>query len=290
MDLTLPIFKGLFAGPKGVGKTVFVGQLTQTITPPDKTIYWVDSGGEGYESLTAFPGATNRMQVINYQGISQLETLCDAIDAKVGQYANAGCIVLDELSTMAMKDQDNVLVAHVKEAAGKGQTKDGDTPEWDEFNANTQRMRRIMYRLLKTAKTSNVHVVAIAHMRDDKPKGSGIEIRRPAFMPKLSETIGENVHIVGMMSADYVMNSDSATYERKIQVNPTKRVDAKTRIKGFGLEEPPSNVIKGVVDWLDGRRSTMTEEEVKAVPVIDDAIPDSVIDDTSTDVFKGVEV
>lgn len=289
MDLTLPIFKGLIAGPKGVGKTVFVAQLVQKITDPTKEIFWVDSGGEGYESLSAFPGAMSRMRVVDYQGISQLTALCDAIDAKAGTYNNAGAIVLDELSTMAMMDQDTVLKAHVVEAISKGKTKDADTPEWDEFNANTQRMRRIMYRLLKTAKASKVHVVAISHMRDDKIQGRGIEIRRPSFMPKLSQTIGENVHIVGMMTADLVTTSDSAVYSRKIQVNPTKLVDAKTRISGFGLEESPSNVIKGVVDWLNGRRSTMTEEEINAIPVVDDTVKTVEMSD-DIDVFKGVEV
>jgi GTPase SAR1 family protein len=236
-DLTLPIFKAIFAGPKGVGKTTFVAQLLQKITPPDKEIIWVDSGGEGYETLSAFPGAMDRMRVVDFQGLSQLETLCDAIDYKAGSFGNVGALVLDEFSTMAMKDQDVVLASHVIEQRNKGKNKDADTPEWDEFNANTQRMRRIMYRLLKTAKTSKVHVVAIAHMRDDKMQGKGIEIRRPAFMPKLSETIGENVHILGMMSADAEIANDKPTYTRKIQMHPTRTVDAKTRISGLAWKK-----------------------------------------------------
>lgn len=290
MDLVLPIFKACLYGPKGVGKTVILQALAQRITPADKQILYVDSGGEGWVSLLNHPGATNRTRLMDYKGISQLNLMCDALEAGAGSFADIGCVVLDEFSTMAMMDQDTVLVAHVREALSKGKTKDEDTPEWDEFNANTQRMRRVMYRLLKMSKGTKCHVLIAAHMRSDKEKGADLEVKRPDFMPKLSKTIGENVHIVGHVTADQETNSDQLVYKRLIQVNPSRLVDAKSRVGGFGLKVTPSELTEGVVGWLKGNRSTISKEEVAAVPVVDDVKPIKSSELSEDESFTGVEI
>ena len=266
-ELAGKAFKGLIYGPSGVGKTVQAVKLAQVITPPNKTILYLDSGN-GWVSLSNHEGARVRVNRLKLGMITTLEGIARLIREKQGEFANVGCVIVDEYSTIV----DNDLSMIVAERAKKDNTKDPDTGTMPDFN--TSKARGVKY-INGLFLLDGVHVIVIAHERVDKD-ASNITVVSPLFNPKLGARIREAVHLVGYMSMSEVREEGDSTKKklvRNIQVHPSKTVIAKTRIGGLAPVvsfEALSAVIK---EWSEVKNIVDGTVEVPAVEAIPAGIP-----------------
>lgn len=261
LDDTDSHLKIMIYGPSGVGKTVEGLQLAQAITPTGKSILMVDAV-EGWISAKNHPGLTKNVRRMIYQGISQLQTLCSAIAADVEGFGEIGTLILDELTTMSKKDLDVVLAARSK----KDPSKDRDVPTQPDFYSNTERMRRFVVgdesKDIVGLLGLPINVIIIGHMRTDKNNLS-VEVMAPAFMPKFSDTIKENLHIVAHMAANLVNDGEEELYVRTLQCFPTRNIVAKSRVAGLD-KVLDTKSFNGILEkWTGGERLLVAEIETE---------------------------
>lgn len=201
--------KILIYGPSGVGKTVLAAGAF------DHPLF-VDSL-EGWVSIDNHPELEGKIEWLQYRGVSQLELLAANWDQHFADRFDG--LILDEATSMATMDLDVVLAAR----SAKQSEKDPDVPTQPDFFANTERMRRCFRRILNLP----VDVIFVAH--DRKDEDAGRKLVSPGFSPKLSTTIKEFMHLVGYLT----VIDKGAVAVRRLQVTPTIKVDAKTRIGGL---------------------------------------------------------
>lgn len=239
--------KALIYGESGFGKTVKVMEIAQAITPPEKTIEFIDFL-EGWVSLKNHKGLTDRANRQRYGGLSQIEFLGEAIKAKIEPFDKIGTVILDELSAMSKSDLDVVL----KTRAAQDSSKDPNVPTQPDFYANTERVRRAVTTLLQ----ADINVLVVAHIREDK-LSNGIVVQRPAFMPAFSETFRQMMHLVANLSAvEFTAEDGTQDYRRSFQVHPTRSVSAKTRIGGLPVSVTSEQLIPAIQEWMKGERKS----------------------------------
>lgn len=237
-----PYFKACVYGDSGFGKTVWAMKLAQAITPPDKTIEYIDHM-EGWVSLANHKGLRDRAHRQKYEGFSQVEFLAEVIAKGIEPFANIGTVILDEFSSMTYNDLDILVKAQKK-----------DTPEWPEYYAGQERARRCLEKLM----SQNINVICVAHIREDK-LSSGLIVTRPKFVPGFNEIFRQLMHLVTHLSTEeYTAENGTVDYQRLFQVHPTKRVNAKTRVGGLTPIVEGDVLIAAIQEWMQGER----EEEV----------------------------
>ena len=281
LSTTHPYFKGMIYGESGFGKTVAAMKLAQAITPPGKTIEFIDFL-EGWVSLLNHPELMKRANRQAYEGLSQLEFLADCIIEGVEPFDKVGTVVVDEISAMGKADLDIVL----KTRAKKDPSKDPNVPTQPDFYANTERMRRTVNKIL----TANINVIFVAHIREDK-LNSGLVVTRPALMPAFSETFRQMMHLVGNLTAEeFVAEDGTQEYKRAIQVHPTKRVSAKTRIGGLPVNMEIDDLIAAIVEWMQGNRKSevMDTKTDENLVVVDDT--SEVDEEVKSDDLEAIEI
>jgi hypothetical protein len=243
-----PYFKCCVYGDSGFGKTVWAMKLAQAITPPDKTIEFVDHM-EGWVSLANHKGLRDRAHRQKYTGFSQVEFLAEVIAKGVKPFDNIGTVILDEFSSMTYSDLDIVVKAARK-----------DVPEWPDYYAGQERARRCLEKLL----SQNINVITVAHIREDK-LSSGAVVTRPKFLPGFNDIFRQMMHLVTYLSADeYTTEEGSMDYRRSFQVHPTKKINAKTRVGHLHPVVDGDYLIGAIWEWMNGEReSNVTDVIVK---------------------------
>lgn len=245
LDTIHPNFKGLIYGESGFGKTVKTMEIAQAITPPGKTIEFIDFL-EGWVSLLNHPGLTRRTNRQQYEGLSQLEFLAKAIKLGIEPFDVVGTVVIDEISAMGKSDLDIVL----KTRAKNDKSKDPNVPTQPDFYANTERMRRTVTELLQ----ADINVLFVAHIREDK-LSNGRVVTRPAFMPAFSEIFRQMLHMVANLSAEeFTAEDGTQDYVRAFQVHPTRSISAKTRVGGLPVTVDSETLIPAIIEWMKGER------------------------------------
>jgi hypothetical protein len=255
MNELIPFLKACVYGDSGFGKTVFSMQLAQAITPPGKSIEYIDYL-EGWVALLNHrdEGLLKNVHRESYEGISQIDTLGKFIKMGVEPFDNIGTVILDEFSSMTKSD----LFTVVKSRAAKDSSKDPNVPTQPDFYAGTNRADLALTSLLQ----AKVNVIVVSHIREDKDK-SGAVVTRPAFMPNFSDTFRQMMHLVAHLTAEefIIEETGEADYKRSLQVHPTRRVNAKTRIGGLRPNVPPEVLIPAVVEWMHGNRESEPVDE-----------------------------
>jgi AAA domain len=282
-----PYFKGMIYGESGVGKTILAFKIAQAITPKDQYIAYIDTV-EGWVSALNHKEEhlLNRCKRFKYQGLSQIAALVEAIDTGVEPFNEIGCLIVDEASTVSRLDLDVALKARARTT----QDKDIDSPTWPDMNINTHRMRLNMLDLL----AKDFHVILTSHVREDTDKRTGKVYTRPDFMPQISKSIREMVHLVGHMTASISSTEDGeAQYNRSIQVYPTDHIVAKTRVGGMGLDATSEELCIAIPEWIKGDRedldnNTPLKDTDTLVP--DENSSESDSESVEEDTFQGVVV
>lgn len=265
-------FKSILYGNSGVGKTVLSLQIAQHITPEEKWILYIDSG-EGWVSLNNHPALKSRVKRWTDVRLSMLEKIAVGIQNQVAPFDTVGTVVIDEHSTI----YDNDLRAVTKSKAARENGKDPDTPTWPDMNTAKNRTVDL---LAKYIRLDDVNVILIAHERSDKDNLQR-EVISPSYQPKVGKNLREIVHLVGHLTADeQTSENGEVAYVRQVQVHPTTRIVAKTRVGGFHTTRvSPRQLVVGIKEWLGGERETTPDEEVKktseetAVETTDEAEP-----------------
>lgn len=263
MDELTPSLKALIYGESGVGKTVAALEIAQALSK--KRILYVDAV-EGWVSLRNHPKLRENVTRIQYEGLSQLQLIHDLFQAGDEWATQFDFVIFDEISVIAQLDLDRVLEGSVK----RDPTKDPDVPVWPDMNAATQRVRRITIAFSRL----DLHQIYLSHIREDEDKSKGYKVTRPEFMPKLSTTIRNGLHLVAYMSASEKTVDGNKQYIRSLQVHPSKTVVAKSRIGGLSIHTTVSSLIRQLVEWVGGG-----VEEVEVADVVDDTTPAILSDD-----------
>jgi AAA domain len=275
MDETQASFKLLLYGDSGVGKTVEAMHIAQALTPADKIILYIDSA-EGWVSLNNFPVLKRRTQRMTITRSSMMEDIANAIREGANIFGQVGCVVIDEHSSIA--DYDLLAVAKSRADSGNSGDKDPDQPTQPDMGVTTNRIFKFTSGLIAIP---NVHVILVTHSRIDKDN-IGKTRTAPAYMPVLSKRMRELVHVVGNMTADIIVDREGKqTYNRRIQVQPTLKIVAKTRIGGLPVQVTPNELIAAAKEWLGGSRPTQEAQVLakdEGVEVKREIIADEVTD------------
>jgi len=251
--------KMMFYGDSGVGKTVAAMQMAQQVTPPDKSIVFIDSA-EGWVSLDnhkKLKVRTNYIPWTKVANLEALEALALAITEGIHPWSTVGTIVLDESTSLANDDLDRVVFDRSRTTTGK----DPDTPMQPDYNTTTNRVRKFYGDLIKVPE---LNVILTGHLRSDKDNLQREKIS-PAFLPKLSTHIRGMLHLVVYMTADQRDVGGKIEYTRQLQVHPTTRIVAKTRVGGLPPVASMRELVTGVKEWLRNEPAREQREEPKVV-------------------------
>lgn len=260
-------FQAMIYGNSGTGKTVMSMQIAQEITPVGKNILYIDTAS-GWVSLNNHRELKERTKRMKYINLAQLEALCTAIRTEHPPFNTLGSVIVDEASSIA----DTTLDEIVKYRASQDRAKDEDMPTQPDYGAATNRVRKAFMDLLTLP---GIHVILVAHARKDKDN-QNIEVTSPSFMPKLSQKIKQPLHLVAHLSGNDIPGTEGkeSQYVRILQVHPTRRIDAKTRIGGLSPQVEYPTFITKLKLWLEGEIKTV--EVTQLVPDFDPEVPNPV--------------
>jgi hypothetical protein len=237
-------FRGIIYGESGVGKTVFAMELAQTITPDGMGIVFADAR-HGWDVMANHPELQDRAMRLEVKDLDDLIVMAQALRNREGMFAYVGCIVIDELSVLS---SDNLARLHRLRLAVPADQAVQTVPEWPDYNANQNAVTRAVEALQSVP---DLHVIQVAHIKYDKDD-RGVERSGPDFPKGLSANLRRDVHMVARFDAKIDRQSDDADpqYLREIQVHPSARVVAKTRVGGLPVKAHPDTIISAVAAWL----------------------------------------
>lgn len=227
MEESTRYFKGMIYGDPGGGKTVTGATI-------GNRILFVEADPEGWQSLFNHPELTahNRMERLEYLGISQIEALADAFTESVPEFREFDTVQIDTGSNISTLDLDVVTKVSMKK---KGDSFSFDDDMWGNYKQNAHRVRMAFLKLF----LAPVNIVMTAHARDITVKKLGVEYGMktvPDFSPKILASINGMTSMIAYMTAEGGKGVDedgSVKYTRKLQVHPTRTITAKTRIGGL---------------------------------------------------------
>ena len=218
--------KILIYGDPGVGKTVF------TATAPDWLMVNIEKGGKVLKNHRELIG--ENCQGLEYKSIYQLEQLLKYLKADAEPLRKFKTVVIDSFSELQKRDLDEIVAIE----AAKDASRNKFLPIGPDYNINTEHMRVIASNL----RDLDRHVIVTCHVKEEKDGDTGAILRRPNLTPKLAGTLAGIFDLVGYYARS--VGPDGAEV-RTLQVQPTARVVAKTRIGGLPavLENPTFQVL-----------------------------------------------
>lgn len=218
--------KILVYGDPGVGKTVF------TATSPDWLMVNIEKGGKVLKNHRDLIGPN--CQGLEYKSIFQLEQLLKYLKQDAEPLRKFKTVVIDSFSELQKRDLDEI----VKVEASKDASRNKFLPIGPDYNINTEHMRVIASDL----RDLDRHVIVTCHVKEEKDGDSGAILRRPNLTPKLAGTLAGIFDLVGYYARSVGPDGKEV---RTLQVQPTARVVAKTRIGGLPaiLENPTFQVL-----------------------------------------------
>lgn len=256
----IPMFKGMIYGPQGAGKTVFaIGLAQQLLKGTGKTIVHVDTS-EGWVSLRNHPVLANNVKTVRYRGYEYLETLIYAIKNKVAPFDNVGAMVWDEMNKMVDRDTEFVFKARDNNQSG--------VPEWPDYYKALQRVRDLSHFLYRT--NPDIHLIMTSHEKDKKNDKGLVILTYPSISPRINEELGGDLHVIGRLKTKTIRGSDGMPeYTRELQVHPTARIVAKTRVGGLPVLVDPGVFIRRTIEWLQVASPVSSEPEAPIGEIAD---------------------
>lgn len=210
----------LLYGQPGAGKTVFAASAPRPLILDTE---------RGSKSLLNHPklAGVDVLQVYTFKDLHDIFWELKDTESEFSKKYDS--VIIDSISELQKVQLDELLDAAVE----KNKNRSPYLPEWQEFNMNTNAMRRIVIAFRDLEK----HLVITAHSIAEKDGMEGSMVYRTATTPKLATTLEGVMDIVGYMTLD---KAKDGTYTRNIQVHPDRRVRAKTRVGLPPIVQNPS--------------------------------------------------
>lgn len=247
----------LLYGQSGVAKTKVA---CETASKFGSYIY-IESDPDGWVTLADWPELRALGQRMVYQGLAQLEAICLAYELEDPEFTKHKTVVLDTLSAVATLDLDKVVLTR----SSLEEKRDTEMPQatQPDYGITTERVRRVLSRLL----ACQVNIIFVAHEREDKDENTSVTYYRPGFTPKLRKDIERTMTVVGFMTA--VEDRTTGEYQRRMQLQPTRTIAAKSRIRGLPVAIDSDTFPSIIVDWVKkGSPKSEVDQEL-----IDDVVP-----------------
>lgn len=257
-------FLGMLYGPSGTGKTTLAMLLAQKLKGDGKILY-LDSS-DGWVSLRNIPALMKDTARFGIESSAELPALANALLGRQKGYEDFSVVVIDEISSIA----NEVLEAVVREATNT--PADQEIPEIE--GRHYLPMTRIMSSIVgQFHKVPNLHVILVAHDRE-KVDHRKVTVITPSFSPLLLKELQRRMHVTAYVTAEAKNVAGELTYVREVQSQPTKLVEAKSRIGGMPVKTDFGTWTDIIVGWAhsDEMQTDINSPEPK-VEVVDDSLP-----------------
>lgn len=160
---------------------------------------------------------------LSHVKILKIKTVQDLSDVfwalKDGEYPEYETIIVDTLSELQKRFLDESL----RKNSASNPKADPYVPEGKDYQRNTEQIRR----LVMSYRDLDRNIIFTAHEVEEKDDADGIIKVRPALTPKVNQTLYGLMDLIGYLT---VTTDAEGKSERKLQVHPSRRVQAKTRI------------------------------------------------------------
>lgn len=197
---------GIYGDPGG-GKTVLA------CTAPKPLLIDVERGALSLKNHPELSG-TKVLPINSFQEIDQVVGLL-----KNNKIPDVETVIIDTGSELQMRH----LSEHVKVQAAKDSNRSKFLALGKDYQENTEVMRRTF----SAFRDLPYHLVIICHTVEQTDGETGMMFKRPALSPKVAGTF------LGIMDLIGYLTFDAESGNRNLQVMPTVRVQAKTRIGGL---------------------------------------------------------
>lgn len=230
-------FLTVIYGELGTGKTTLLGGIAQKIKGSGSIIF-ADSAQDAV-SLDNIKTLKRDMHRIPIADSTELPVLAAALKARKNPImAEARVLILSEFDTWF----EQILHRFVRDKHGIAETEELPEIEGKDYNVPTQIALDIVNKFLAIP---DLHILICVHEQD---RGKAPRtFMAPSLPPKLMRGINQKVHVVGRVEA--IIKADNS-YDRTVQINPSKTVMAKSRIGGLGVKVPFNDLPGIVANWL----------------------------------------
>jgi phage nucleotide-binding protein len=207
--------RALIYGDAGVGKTIFACHSPKPVL--------LDADGSGALSLINHPELVmeNDIKVLQVRSFNQMLDVFEAIKRGDPRVADRETVIIDTLSNLAQKHLDEFIAKEMRTNTGR------DPVAFQrDYKFNTQAMRQLVGFFMQL----DINLVCLAHETADKDELTQIVKLRPELTPKLTSLMEGIFDVFGYMTSD---TDDDFVTHRALQIMPSRRVKAKTRIGGL---------------------------------------------------------
>lgn len=225
-----PYVKTLIHALPGVGKTVFAAGAPKPLL--------IDTE-HGAISLLNHPNLAT-VPVLNVESFNDLNDIFwELKQEEDNPNRTYDTIVIDTISELQRKNLDEVL----DKAVLKDPERSLFLPFQMDYKINTEAMRR----LVTSFRDLKYNLVITSHTLEVQDEATGALMWRPAVTPKLAQTLEGVFDIIGYMTME--INESTGEVTRYLQVAPSRRIKAKTRIGGLPsiLENPTFQILLDAV-------------------------------------------
>jgi hypothetical protein len=222
-------------------------ELAQAVLPEGKKVMWFDTA-VGYQALFNHANTIDltKFDRYKYLGLSQLDLVAELYESGDPEITQYGVFVFDEHSSMYKINLFRVMEAR----HGSDPDEDRDAATQPDYGIAQNQLYKSTINFLNRVDT---HVIFISHMRDSPDEKKRL-ITRPDYAPGFQASLKEQLTVLGYVNS--TVQGD--TYKRTVQVHPSIKLNAKTRISGFPVEASPDFLVKRTVEWIAAGGQLMT--------------------------------
>lgn len=241
-------------GGHGVGKTVLTAAIAQALKG-DGRVLWLDSS-DGYVTLEDWrdEGLLDDVDYLSVPDWQDLPAVADSVLKRKKVPAVdldlTTVVVLDEASSWFLE----MLYSSVREAEGLKPSDPLPDVEGRHYQRPTQAFLSIISTLIKRP---DIHILMTAH-EQERGKTEATTQVGPSLPPAFLRGVNAKMHLVYRVEG--IMKLDG--YARQVQVQPSRKVAAKSRIRGIGPMVDFESLPSILSDWVENQMTTdMSEPE-----------------------------